>query len=152
MTNGTPDTTAAVTDGTARALLESMLKDVIQKVWVAGGDGTLIICGPFNKQTISTFSGNSTRFDKGEDKSLVAAIDVYVSDFGSHRIVPNRFSRGETVLVVTPSLWSVDYLRPFKQKPLAVTGDSEKRLMNVEYTLRCSNMNGSGAVSDLTTS
>lgn len=145
--------TAAPTDSSAdRPLLESMLKNVIQSVWTAGGDPSLIIAGPFNKQVISSFSGNSTRFDKGEDKRLVTAIDVYVSDFGDHRCVPNRFSREQSVLVVTPSLWSTDYLRPFRQHPLAKTGDSEKRLINVEFTLRSSNKAGSGVVADLTTS
>ncbi len=152
MTAGTPDDGSQRTDGTQRALLESQLKDVIQKVWTAGGNPTLLICGPFNKSVISSFSGNSTRFDQGEDRKLVAAIDVYCSDFGDHRVVPDRFSRDRTVMVVTPSLWSVDYLRPFKQSPIAKTGDSEKRLMNVEYTLRSSNKSGSGGVFDLTTS
>lgn len=151
-TNGTPDVTAARTEGTQRPLLESMLKSVIRKVWNAGGDGTLIITGPFNKQVISGFAGNSTRFDRGEDKSLTAAIDYYVSDYGTHKIVADRFSRDRSVLVVTPELWSTDYLRPFKQQPLAKTGDAEKRLLNVEWTLRCSNRSGSGIIADLTTS
>lgn len=148
---GTP-TTAPVDSATAdrRAILEPFLKSVIQNVWNNGGDPSLIICGPFNKTAISAFSGNSTRFDRGEDKRVVTAIDVYVSDFGDHRIVPDRFSRERTVLVVTPGLWSVDYLRPFAQKPLAVTGDTQKRLLNVEYTLRSSNRIGSGVVADLT--
>lgn len=148
--NGTP--TTAPVDGDARAILEPFLKSVIQNIWTNGGDPSLVIPGPFNKTAISAFSGNSTRFDRGEDKRVVTAIDIYVSDFGDHRITPDRFSREETVLVVTPSLWSVDYLRPFAQKPLAVTGDSQKRLLNVEYTLRSSNRIGSGVVADLTTS
>ena len=147
---GTP--TTAPGDGTLRPLIESYLKAVIQNVWVAGGNPTLIVAGPFNKTIISTFSGNSTRFDRGEDKRLVSAIDIYVSDFGDHRIVPDRFSRDESVLVITPELVSVDYLRPFAQKPLAVTGDNMKRLLNVEFTLRMSNAAGCGIVADLTTS
>lgn len=152
---GTPDGSGAnpvPVDGTQRPLLESHLKSVIQNVWVNGGTGSLINAGPFNKTVISTFSGNSTRFDKGEDKRLVSAIDIYVSDFGSHRIVPNRFSRDRSVLVITPELWSCDYLRPFAQTPLATTGDNRKRLLNVEFTLRSSNQAGSGVVADLTTS
>lgn len=144
--------TTAPVDGTQRALLESMLKAVIQSCWNQGGDPSVIIAGPFNKTVISSFSGNSTRFDRGEDKRLVTAIDIYVSDFGDHRVVPNRFSRDRSVLVVTPMLWSVDYLRSFRQHPLAKTGDSEKRLLNVEWTLRSSNRKGSGVVADLTTS
>lgn len=138
-------------DGTQRALLESMLKTVIQNVWVNGGTGELIVAGPFNKTVISAFSGNSTRFDKGEDKRLTAAIDILTTDFGDHRIVADRFSRDRSVLVVTPSLWSVDYLRPFAQIPLATIGDAQRRLLNVEFCLRSSNRIGSGVVADLTT-
>ena len=151
-TAGTPDAAAQPTDGTQRALLETDMKSVISEIWDNGGDPSLIISGKFNKQVISSFSGNSTRFDKGEDKRLVTAITIYVSDFGDHRVVADRFSRDRTLLLITPSLWSIDYLRPFKQSPLAKTGDNEKRLINVEFTLRSSNNLGSGVVADLTTS
>jgi hypothetical protein len=106
--------------------------------------------GAFNKSVISAFSGNSTRFDRGEDKRVVAAVDIYVSDFGEHRIVPNRFSRSRDLFAFTPELWSVDYLRPFRQQPLAKTGDSEKRQLIAEWVLRCNNPAGNGIVADLT--
>jgi hypothetical protein len=112
----------------------------------------MIVAGPFNKQSVSAFTGNSTRFDRGEDKRLVSAIDVYVSDFGDHRIVPNRFSRDRSLLVCDPRYWSVDYLRGFRQWPLAKTGDAETRQLLVEYTLRSSQAKASGIVADLTTS
>jgi hypothetical protein len=150
ITAGTP--VDAPMDGTQRALLESMMKSVIQNVWNSGGTGELIITGPFNKTVVSSFSGNSTRFDRGEDKRLVTAIDIYVSDFhDGHKVVADRFSRDRSLLVVTQSLWSLDYLRPFSQVPLAKTGDATKRLLLVEYTLRSSNRAGSGVVADLTT-
>jgi len=142
----------APTDGTQRALLENMLKGVIQGAWTNGGDPSIIMVGPFNKTVISGFSGNSTRFDRGEDKRLVAAIDVYASDYGDHRIVPNRFQRDRDVLALTPELFSIDYLRPFRQHALAKTGDSEDRSLLAEWTLKLSNNSGSGIVADVTTS
>lgn len=141
----------APTSGTERPLLESQLKGVIQGAWTNGGDPSVIICGPFNKTVISGFSGNSTRFDRGEDKRLVAAIDVYVSDFGEHRVVPDRFSSADNVFAFTPELWSVDYLRPFRQHALAKTGDAENRQILCEWTLKAGNHAGSGWVGDLTT-
>ena len=147
-----PGVIAAPTDGTQRALTEPLLKTVLQLVWTAGGNPTKVLVGPFNKQVISGFTGSATRFDKSEDKRLVTAIDVYVSDFGDHQIVPGRFNRDRTALVLDPSLWAVLYLRPFAVEPLAKTGDAEKRLLRVEYTLRCSNEAGSGKVADLLTS
>lgn len=140
------------TDGTQRAFLESDLKDTIAQCWDSGGDPSVIMVGHFNKRVASGFTGNSTRFDRGEDKRLVAAVDYYVSDFGTHQIVPNRFSRARDALVITPRMASVDYLRGFRQSAIAKTGDSEKRQLLVEYTLRVSNEAAHGVVADLTTS
>src|SRR5690606_3562565 len=89
--NGTP--TAAAVDGTQRALTESMVKEAIQSAWTQGGDPDYLMCGPFNKTVISGFAGNSTRMQDTSDKKLVSAIDVYVSDFGTHKVVANKFSR-----------------------------------------------------------
>ena len=47
------------TDGTQRAFTEASLKSVIKSVWNAGGDPSMIMCGPFNKQKLSGFTGNS---------------------------------------------------------------------------------------------
>ena len=150
-TDGFSPTLAGV-DGTQRAFSEADLKDVIKQCWDEGGDPTVVMTGSFNKQAASAFSGNTTRFDRSEDMRLVTAIDIYVSDFGECRIVPNRFSRDRSALVITPNMWSVDYLRGFRQFPLAKTGDAEKRELLVEYTLRASNPHASGIVADLTTS
>ncbi len=76
----TGDGTDARTDGTQRALTESLLKTAIQNCWTEGGEPSMVMVGPHNKTVISGFTGNSTRFDVGEDKKLVAAIDVYESD------------------------------------------------------------------------
>lgn len=147
-----PDDAAQRTDGTQRAFKEADLKEVIREAWTQGGDPSIIMTGPFNKQALSAFSGNTTRFDRSEDMRLVTAVDVYVSDFGEHRVVPNRFMRERSVLVITPRMWSVDYLRSFRQFALAKSGDAEKRTLLAEYTLRASNPHASGIVADLTTS
>ena len=146
------DVFTAPTDGTQRALLESDLKSVIQGAWTNGGDPSVIMAGPFNKTVISSFTGNSTRMDVGEDKRLVAAIDVYVSDFGEHKVVPNRFQRSRDVYCLTPELWEVAYLRDFRQHALSKTGDSEKRQILAEWTLVGKNQSGNAVVADLTTS
>lgn len=142
----------APTDGTQRAITEAMVKAVLKLCWDNGGTPTKLICGSFNKQKISGFTGNTTRTDKAEDKRLTAAVDYYISDFGTVQVVPSRFSRSRSVLVVDPSLWSLCYLRKFKTSQLAKLGDSDKWQLVVQYTLRCNNELGSGVVADLTTS
>ena len=138
-------------DGTQRALTEDMLKDVIKNVWNAGGNPSVVMVGPFNKQKISGFTGGSTRFDASEDKTLYTSIDVYYSDFGDLEVVPNRFSRDRDALVLDMDYWSVGFLRDFTMHELAKTGDAEKRQLLVELTLISRNEAASGGVFDLTT-
>ena len=143
---------AAHTDGTQRAFTESQLKSVIKSVWNAGGDPSMVMVGPFNKQKLSGFTGNSTRFDAGADATLYTSVDVYASDFGQLQVVPNRFSRDRDAYVLDMEYWGIAFLRDFSMHELAKTGDSEKRQLLVEATLESRNEAASGLVADLTTS
>lgn len=147
-------TSTAATDGTQRPLTESMLKTGIQQAWTAGGDVDLIMAGPFNKQVISSFSGNVTRTDSsdGNVNTLNTAVDIYRSDFGTHKIVANRFSRDRDLHILTTDLWALAYLRPMNTVDIAATGDATKGAVVAEYTLEARNEAGSAIVADLTTS
>lgn len=140
------------TDGTQRALTESLLKGVLQGCWVNGGEVDLLMPGPFNKTVISTFTGNNTRIQDTSDKKLIAAINVYVSDFGTHKVMANRFSRDRTLHCLMTDMWATAVLRPKQTIDLAKTGDNEKAMLICEYTLESRNDSGSGVVADLTTS
>ena len=146
------DGSDARNDGTQRALTEDMLKDVIKGTWNAGGNPSVVMVGPFNKQKISGFTGGNTRFDASEDKTLYTSIDVYSSDFGDLEVVPNRFSRDRDALVLDMDYWSVGFLRDFTMHELSKTGDAEKRQILAELTLISRNEGASGGVFDLTTS
>lgn len=147
--------TAARTDGTQRAFTETLLKNVIAEVWTSGGTPKMLMVGAFNKQAASAFSGIATKFrdvPAGQQAQIIGAADVYVSDFGTVNIVPNRFQRARDAFVVDPEYASLAILRPIQQMELAKTGDAEKRLMLVEYGLKVSNQAAHGIVADLTTS
>jgi hypothetical protein len=144
--------TNARTDGNQRAFTESQLKSVIKKCWDEGGDPSMIMLGSFNKQVLSGFTGGSTRFDPAENKRLVAAVDVYESDFGAMTVVPNRFSRSRSAYVLQPDMWGVAFLRDFQLMDLAKTGDATKQALLAEYTLVSKNEKASGGIFDLTTS
>jgi hypothetical protein len=143
-------TNTAATDGTARAFTESQLKTVLQLIYAQGGEPDMIMVSGTNKQTFSTFTGGSTRFDKSEDKSITASVDVYVSDFGTLKVVPNRFQRSRTAFVLQMDMWKLSTLRSMRTNELAKTGDAEKRQILVEYTLEACQEKSSGAVRDLT--
>ena len=143
----------ARTDGTQRAFTEALLKTVLASIYDNSGQAAdCVYVGSFNKQAASEFTGSSTRMDIGEDKKLVAAVDVYEHDFGSIRLEPSRHVRSRDALVLCTDMWAWAELRPMFDKPLAVTGDSKKFAMLAEVTLVCRNEAASGGVFDLTTS
>jgi len=148
----TGDGTDARTDGTQRAFLEEDLKTVLSSIWDNGGEPDTIMVGSFNKQQMSSFSGNATRNVDAADKRLVAAIDVYVSDFGELMVMPNRFMRSRDCLVLEMDMWAMATLRDFEETPLSKTGDSDRVQILSEYTLESRNEAASGGVFDLTTS
>lgn len=71
------------TDGTVRTFTETILKNVIQKVWTAGGTPKILMTGPINKQRVSGFAGiASSRFniDGGaRPATIIGAADIYVN-------------------------------------------------------------------------
>ena len=146
---------AARTDGTQRTFTETMLKDVIQSVWTNGGTPKLLLVGPFNKRTASGFAGiASARFnvDGAKPSTIIGAADIYVSDFGNVSIVPSRFQRERDAFVVDPEYAAVSYLRNFQTADLSKTGDSEKKMIVVEYALKVRTEKAHGIIADLTTS
>ena len=147
----TGDGTDTRTNGTQRTFNEAQLKTVLQACWDQGGDPDTIMVGSFNKQKMSTFTGNATRYKDADDQRLVAAIDVYVSDFGTLTVVPNRFQPARSAFVLQTDMWAVAYLRPFFMQQLAKTGDTERRQLLVEYCLESRQEAASGIVADLTT-
>ena len=147
---------SARTDGNVRTFTETILKNVIQKVWTAGGTPKILMCGPVNKQRVSGFSGiASSRFniDGGaKPATLIGAVDIYVSDFGNVSTIANRFQRERDAWVIDPDYAKMTVLRPYQQVELAKTGDAEKRMLLIEYGLKVLAENAHGLAADLVTS
>ncbi len=147
-------TVAAPTDNsTAGTLTEAVLKSTIASVWSACDGAELIMVGPLTKQKISGgFSGIATRFrdvPSGSQAQVIGGVDLYVSDFGEHKIVPNRFMRDRNVLLLNMDYWELARLRGTQSWPLAKTGDSEKRQMLMEVTLHSKNELANGKITDV---
>ena len=122
----------------AGAFTEDQLNEAVLEAYQAGGEPSMLLVSPKNKQAVSKFAGIAEqRFQAPSNKptTIVATADIYMSDFGTLSVVPDRFLDDDVALVLDPSMASVAYLRPFKKTKLAKTGDSEKYMMNVEYTL-----------------
>lgn len=139
----------AYTAGTQRAFTEAQVKDVLQKVYTAGGEPDYIMMPPAAKQTFSGFTGNATRMDKSEDAKLYSSVDFYVSDFGTLQCVPNRFMATREAFVLQSDKLAIAYLRPFQTMDLAPTGDAERKMILAEYCLECRAPKAHGAIYDI---
>jgi hypothetical protein len=151
--NGWTDGTAArVYNSATVALTEAEVKTMLQKVYTASGESPeYMLVSPTNKQIISGFAGPGTRFIEVEDKTLKTAVDVYQSDFGDVKIIPDIFlAHSGDVFALNPDYARVAYLRPFTTVPLAKTGDSDQKQLLVEYTLELGNEHAQGAIFDTT--
>jgi hypothetical protein len=163
MTDGVAPTTAdgnnVRTEGaTAAAFTEAKLKECVKKVFENGGSPTMLVVPPTQKQVVSEFAGIAAqRYEapKAKATTIIGAADVYLSDFGTLSVVPDRFMTPDTTpdaeqaLVLDPTMASIATLRPFQSQLLAKTGDSEKHQMIVEYTLAVNNEKAHGIVADL---
>lgn len=153
--SGADPTTAGTstrTDGTARTFTEDMLKEVIREAYINGGNPKVCYVSPIGKQKLSTFAGIAQqRYQAPSDAptTIIGAADVYLSDFGSISIVPDRFMRTRDAVVVDPEYAALAYLRPFQTIELAKTGDSERTQLIAELTLEMRNEAAHGIVADL---
>jgi len=154
-TSGADPTTIGVstrTDGTARSFTETILKDVIQQVYSSGGNPKILMVGAYQKQAVSAFAGIAAQrymAPGNEPTTIIGAADVYMSDFGTVSVVPNRFMRTRDALVLDPEYAALAYLRPFATNELAKTGDSEKTQILAELTLEVRNEAAHGIAADL---
>ena len=147
-----PDgTTEAGTGGADTAITIALVNNVVERIWNLGGTPDTILCDSTVKGTISSSSVGGAvvaapRNDIGSKDKITAvnAVDVLVTDFGTFKVVPDRFIPTTQVDFIDFDLWSVDYLRPFRTETLAKSGDSVKQLLIAEYGLRAKNGNGSG--------
>ena len=154
---GSLGTTARV-NGTNRTFTEALLQSVVRQVYAAGGNPKVLMVNPAHKQVVSAFAGIAAqRFmaPSNSPTTIVAAADVYMSDFGTISVVPNRFmtstnSCDETAFVLDPDMAAIAYLRPFQTNELAVTGDNESTQLLCEYTLEVKNQAAHGILADLT--
>jgi hypothetical protein len=157
-TNGADPTTIGVstrTDGNTRTFTETLLKSVVAEVFASGGVPKILMVGATGKQKVSSFTGlsayryNVNGGNGGAQATIVGAADVYLSDFGSMSVVPNRFMRTRDALILDPEYAALAYLRPFQTNELAKAGDSDKTQVLVEVTLEVKNEAAHGIVADL---
>jgi hypothetical protein len=156
-TAGADGTTARVS-GTDATFTEAMLKSAVKSAYEQGGNPSVLMVTPTQKQVVSGFAGIAEQRYQAPSNApttIVGAADVYLSDFGTLSVVPNRFMSadadddGEVAFVLDLEYAFIAYLRPFATNELAKTGDSEKTQLLVEYTLEVKNEAAHAIIADL---
>lgn len=148
-----PLTNTAQTDGTQRALTETLLKDTLKLMFDNGApsmdSGLYALIPSAQRTTFDTFLAGQTRFDKAEDKTLTATLEVYIGPFGRVKAVNARHMRTREIFIINPEYAKLGTLRGMKSTPLGKRGDAEERLINCEWTLIVNNEKAHGAIRDL---
>lgn len=145
-------TTTRTDNSVLAAVTEAQVKTVLNLIYTNSGESPeYALVSPTNKQLISAFTGPGTRFIEVDDATLMTKVDVYESDFGEVKLIPDIFlARSKDIFFINPNYARIAYLRPFQTIPLAKTGDSDQKMLLTEYCLELGNEHAHGGIFDTT--
>lgn len=152
-------TVNAATNGTQRALTKAQIDSVMLSATNNGGKPRILMLSNYNKTVFSRFLDDADvvplRKELGSGQAtIVGAADAYLTDFGLLTTVPNtQMTRAgatiaRNVFLLDPRMLSVGIFDDIQVHKPAKTGDAEKRVINVEYTLIVNNEAAHGVVAD----
>lgn len=130
---------------TTNVLTEDIFNDAMQDAWDVGGKPSLCLAPGKVKRAISAFNGNNkiTVNTDDNDKKVINTVDFYEGDFGTVKIVPNRFIALDSsttyfsTFLLQPDMWEQLMLMPYRTIQLAKNGPSVTWMTDVTYTLKC---------------
>jgi hypothetical protein len=150
VTSGKPSTaTTYSATPTTGAFTSASLNYALQHAWEQGGDPRVILAMAGQKRAIDAFTSVATRFvdvGKSAQATITGAANLYVSDFGTHQVILNRYGQTGIVLCIDPSYWAVRYLRKPLKRELARTGDATKYQIITEWALVARNWKANAKV------
>lgn len=131
-------------------LTEAKLLELGQTCYTNGSDPSVLMIKPADSTIIAGFASSSNRQrDLADNKTLVNAIDVLVTSFGTYRVVLNRECLATNAYLIDPSMFKQAVLRPFTRTLLAKTGDSDKHMVVGEVSVKHSQFADSGMITGL---
>lgn len=144
----------ASTNGDDRDFTIEMLQVAQQQAFDSGADPRILQMPSSQKRVFSGFEGISelrSNIGSRSQATIVDAADYYVGDFGEMEVVVDRFQRARDVFVIDPDMVSMLILRPLFREKAPKTGDSHRRVMITEYSLKVSNEAAHALITDLRT-
>lgn len=151
----------AATNGTLRAMTKTLMDAVILSTYNAGGKPNTLMLSPYNKTVFSALLDDANIVPLRQNvtqrgkRALIASAEIYVSDFGDIMVVPNRqmaragASIARNAFFIDPDMVSLGVFDDVQIHKVAKTGDSEKRVLNTEYTLLVNNEAAHGVIADV---
>lgn len=139
---------------TTRTFTETLLKDVMQSAYEAGGEPKLCITDPYNRRVLSEGFDGVVSHEKtvtGRSATIVGTVGVYASDFGDLSVIADRFTPKGVAYLLDPEYAEIAYLQRMKTETLAKTGHSDRRMLSAELTLCLKNEAAHGIIRDLNT-
>jgi hypothetical protein len=145
--------TVARTPTATRVLTETLVRDAAQACYQDGGDPSIMMTVPglvrkFSEYLFSSSARVATLMsDQGKSAEAAVAlgsVNVFVTDFGTLKLIPNRLQPTHTdsgvatvadVFIIDPAYLALSYLKNYKTDELAKTGLAENRMMSVDWTL-----------------
>jgi Family of unknown function (DUF5309) len=160
--------TVARTLTTRSALTETKVRNNVQTIYQNGGDPSVLMTVPEGIARISEFLFTSNArvatlmSDQGKSQeaaTALGAVSVFVTDFGTLRLTPNRIQQKHLdsggvnlcadVFILDPSYLALSYLGGYKTKQLARTGLAENWQMSVDWSLIVKNEKSQGIIGDI---
>ena len=159
--------TVAPTEGTARGLTETLVRDVAEAVWLQGGNPTVAMSIPGVIRALSTYmftsSARIATLQRETKPGLSAAeavgsVNVFLTDFDvilelrANRLQQTYDSSGTAVanlFVLDPELLAHSWLHRWRADPMGKPGLSDKRQISGDVTLMVLNEAGHGVVADI---
>jgi hypothetical protein len=160
--SGTGVVDAATNGSPQRAFTKTILDNVIENTYKAGGSPTILMVSPYVKRVFSTFMSDAnvaafrSAVNGKSQGTIVGAADAYLSDFGIIDVVPNRqLARIGATAARNAYLLDLDkvrkaWLRKIKEdKEVAKTSDGLPCVLKCEVTLKVLNEAALGVAADL---
>ena len=132
-------------------LTEAKLLELGEDCYDNGSDPTTFMIAPKDAQIVAGFtaaSGRSREINDG-NKTLVNAIDLYVSPYGEYRVILNRHLLSTHALLIDPTMFRSCVLRPFTRTLLAKLQDGDRHAIVGEYSLKHMSYSDSGMITGL---
>jgi hypothetical protein len=167
--------TTAATNAANQALSEADVKNMMREAYENGGEPRIAMSTPTCIEIFSDYlftssarvatlqsyvdQGNRTDNGTGGGRSgggvtAQGAVNIFVTNFGTLELVPNRFqptvaANVADLYLIDPDTWERSYLQGYETEELAKTGTADNRQITVDVTLVALNPEGNAVVADI---